>query len=424
MKILRKSKLALLGGKPTTNLPSPHYNWPIVTDSVRRAVLKQLSKSISIYNRSGIFEEFENVFADYHGRKFALVGNSGTTSIYSMYFAAGLEPGDEVICPVYTFFATVSPLLFTGAVPVFADCDENGNIDPAQVAALVTRRTKAVVVTHMWGIPVRIDEIARICKKYKLILLEDCSHAHGARYRGKAIGSWGDISVWSLQGQKTVSGGEGGVLTTNSSEYYYRALMLGHYNKRCLQEIPPTHPFHRYGLTGLGLKFRAHPLAIAIALEQFRHLDGWLKQREIYSRRLIEAGSNFPGLQPPSLQREMKPSWYALVWQYDRDYFDGLPLKIFYRALQSEGLKEFDLPRSTGPLHLLPLFRNPGNFFPGYRGYKFNYQRGDFPKAENFYRNALKLPVWVRRQDNSLVDIYQRGLVKVLKNHKELLRFK
>src|SRR3989344_5243852 len=118
MKMGQNKKLAINGGAKTISRKGPHYIWPPITKSVEKVVLKQLHKSISIYNNGGIFGEFEKSFAEYHGRKYALLCNSGTTAIHSMFVAAGFKEGDEIICPAYTFFATVTPLLFTGATPV------------------------------------------------------------------------------------------------------------------------------------------------------------------------------------------------------------------------------------------------------------------------------------------------------------------
>ena len=117
------NKLAILSGPKTISLDEPHFVWPVISKKIEKAVLEQLHKSISIYDRSGIFEIFENAFAKYHRRKHALLCSSGTLAIHSMYFAAGLKDGDEIICPAYTFFATVTPLLFLGVKPILCDCD-------------------------------------------------------------------------------------------------------------------------------------------------------------------------------------------------------------------------------------------------------------------------------------------------------------
>ena len=188
------------------------FDWPKITHEAESAIFRQLHESVSIYNRSGIFEEFENSFSNYHGRKRGLLFNSGTSAIYAMYEGLGLEPGDEVICPTYTFFATISPLMSTGARPVFCDCREDGNINPDEIIRKITQKTRAVVVTHMWGIPCEMDTIHNICSRYGLALLEDCSHAHGASFGGQKVGTFGTAAAWSLQGQKIISGGEGGIL--------------------------------------------------------------------------------------------------------------------------------------------------------------------------------------------------------------------
>mgnify|MGYP001558303849 FL=1 len=421
MKMMQNKKLAIKGGIKTVSLKGPHYIWPPITKTVERAVLKQLRSSISIYNRSGIFEKFENSFASYHKRKYALLTSSGTAAIHSMFVAAGFKEGDEIICPAYTFFATVTPLLFTGAKPVLCDCDSNGNIDPQEIEKKITSKTKGVVITHMWGIPCQMDKIVEICKKYELLLLEDCSHAHGARYNGKVVGSFGDIAAWSLQGPKNVSGGEGGIITTNNAEFYYRALLLGHYNKRCKQEIPPTHPLYRYAVTGMGLKYRAHPLAITLAFETLKELDTYLSTRDKFAKRIITALKNVPGLIPPQITNNIQPSWYALVFQYKSEAFQGLPIERFSEALQAEGLLEADRPGSTSPLNLLPLFQNPTELFPVYKNNKFSYSPGEFPHAEKFYQNAIKFPVWAEQKYAHVVASYIRGIKRVTDNYQQLL---
>ncbi|MBU1038814.1 DegT/DnrJ/EryC1/StrS family aminotransferase [Patescibacteria group bacterium] len=413
------SILALLGGRPIIKNKS-NFNWPIINKEILQIVKKQTKETISIYNRSGIFEKFENRFAEYHNLKYALVGNSGTTSIYTMYVAAGLGKGDEVICPAYTFFATVSPLLFTGATPILADCDENGNINPKEIKNLITSKTKAIVVTHMWGIPAQMEEIKKIAEKNKLLLLEDCSHAHGASINNKKVGSWGNMSAWSLQGQKIITGGEGGIFTTNNPEFYYRALLLGHYNKRCKQEIPSTHPLYKFSVTGMGLKFRAHPLAIAIADYHLQNLDKWLSIKRRYATKLINSLKKYKALQPPIIPKNVLPSWYALVWRYQANQLGNIPINTLYNALQAEGLTEFDLPNSTCPLNKLPLLQNPHLLFPQLYPNKTMYKPEQFPNAEKFYKQAIKLSIWVNPSDKKIIGQYIDGFKKVLHNYRDL----
>lgn len=423
LKELKKEKLAILGGPKTAKIKPPHFLWPPINKKIEKAVIKQLYDSISIYDRSGIFKEFEDAFAKYHSRKYALLCSSGTAAIHSMFVAAGFKEGDEVICPVYTFFATVTPLLFTGAKPIFCDIDENGNIDPREIEKKITPKTRGIIVTHMWGIPCKMNEIVKICKKNNLILLEDCSHAHGAKYKEKLVGTFGDLAAWSLQGPKNVSGGEGGILVTDSEEFYYKALLFGHYNKRCKQEISKSHPLYKYVTTGMGLKLRAHPLPIAIAYEVFKNLDKYLKVKRLFANKMIKSLRKEKGilLPPAYFDSEIQPSWYAFVFQYNQKELNNLSIEKFFEALQSEGLNEVDRPGSTCPLNLLPLFQNPAELFPVYKNQYFSYKPGDFPKAEKFYQNAIKLPVWAFKKDLKFVNLYIEGIKKVIRNHQFLL---
>ena len=415
-----KSKLAFLGGPKTVIKPAPHFPWPVITHAVEKAVKKQLHESISIYDRSGIIAQFEDEFANYHGKKFALLTSSGTAAIHSMFVGAELEPGDEIICPAYTFYATATPLFHLGVIPVLCDADETGNIDANKIERLITPKTKGIIVTHMWGIPCKMDVILSLCRKFKLLLFEDASHAHGAKYKNKLVGTWGNAAAWSLQGQKTVTGGEGGILLTDNEKIYYRALLFGHYNKRCKQEIPQDHPLSKFSITGMGLKLRIHPLAATIAKEQFGHLDDWIAQREEYAKLITDRLSELPGIHPPKEYNDSHPSWYAYVFQYHEEELDGLPVEKFFAALQAEGCSDFDRPGSTCPLNLLPLFQNPSLLFPSYAG-KLNYRPGEFPGAESFFQRAVKLPVWCFPSDREIVNAYIKAVEKVIEYHQELL---
>lgn len=413
--------LAIHGGKPTIiDIEKAKFKWPIIDKEVEEAVVKQLYTTVSIYDRSGIIKEFEEKFKAYHGTEHALLTNSGTTAIYSMFVAANFHKDDEVIFPAYNFFASVAPLFFTGATPVFCDAQADGNIDPQKIEALITPNTKAIAITHMWGIPCDMDTIIAICKKHKLLLLEDCSHAHGATYKGKLVGTFGDMAAWSLQGQKIVTGGEGGIMVTNNKDYYYKALLLGHYNKRCRQEIPSDYPLSEFSVTGMGLKLRSHPLAVAMANVYLDRLDKWLIQKRKFAKKFDNAFSKLKGLSVPKMPEGANPSWYGYVLQYNGNELEGLPIQKLVEALHKEGLVEVDIPNSTGPLNLQPLFQNPEPLFPEYKG-KLNYTKDDFPKSIQFHSQAIKLPTWVNEEDEKIVDLYIAGFQKVISEYKKLL---
>ena len=413
------SPLALLGGTPVITQPPPHFTWPPLTSATSDAVLAQLRTAISIYERSGVIAELEDALCDYHGVKHAVLTSSGTAALHSVYAACGIGVGDEVIVPAYTFYATATPLLHLGAVPVLADCDESGNIDPADVKQRITAKTVAVMVTHMWGLPADMDSLCAITAEHDLLLLEDASHAAGAAIAKRKTGTFGNAAAFSLNGPKPLSAGEGGFVLTDDDEVFYRVLMHGHYNKRCRNEIPPSHHLYRYAVTGMGLKFRIHPLAAAIALSQLADLDQHLQDRRTIATRMREALNGLPGIITPDVPDGVTSSWYGLILRYQPDNLGGLPIERFYDALKAEGCLELDRPGSTSPLNLHPLFQVPTPLLPHCVELP-PYAAGQFPKAEAFHRHALKLPVWHREEDIPLVDAYTAAFAKVTTHHHDL----
>ncbi len=305
---------------------------------------------------------------------------------------------------------------------MLADCDENGNIDPDEIEKKITNKTRAIMITHMWGVPCNMDKIQEIAKKNNFLLFEDFSHAHFAKYKDKFVGSFGDVSACSIQGQKTLTGGEGGILTTNSDEHYYRSLLFGHYNKRCVQEIPSDHPLKKFSITGMGLKQRIHPVSAAIADEQMDTIFDKIEIRRKFAKKIIRELEGVKGIRIPKIESHVEPSWYAFIFQYVPEELGGLPRDLFYKALVSEGCLDLDIPSSTCPLNLLSLFQNPKELYPSYED-KVQYSKGDFPNAEKFYQNILKIPVWSNEEDLSIIQQYIDAIKKVSENHMELIEY-
>jgi perosamine synthetase len=411
-------RLAVHGGEPAVTAPAPHYRWPLITDDTRRAVLRQLDEGISLYDRSGVVARLEERLEAELAVPHALLFNTGTSAILAMFVGAGLGPGDEVLCPDYTFFASNSPIFFTGATPILVDCDATGNLDPERARELVTARTKAVVVTHLWGFPCNMDPLVELCREHGLLLLEDISHAYGATWKGQPVGTFGAAAALSLQAHKTLTGGEGGVLLTRDDELFYRALALGHYTRRCLQEIPAAHPLHAYGVTGMGLKLRIHPIAAAIAEQQLDTLPAVLAGRRRCARRMCRELAAIPGIELPPIPEHAEPNWFGLVFHLARDLFSRGDGGDVFAALVAEGCSALDHPKITAPVHRLPLFREPGRVWPGYG----SLPERQFPGAEDFFARAWKLPVWHREEDDALVDQYLEAIRKVMHHFARDLR--
>ncbi|MEV4500865.1 DegT/DnrJ/EryC1/StrS family aminotransferase [Streptomyces klenkii] len=417
---MNDSLLALLGGEPAVTAPGPHFTWPPIEDADRRAVAAQLETAVSIPDRSGVIVDLEDALASYLGVRHVVTTCTGTAALHSMYAAAGISPGDEVIVPALTFHATATPLFHLGAHPVLADVDDHGRLDLDDAARRLTARTKAVVAVHLWGLPEDMDGLVSFADERGLMLLEDGSHAHGATWNDQRTGTFGTASAFSLNGPKPLSAGEGGFVATDDTELYYRVLLHGQYNKRCRREIPADHPLARFAVTGMGLKLRIHPLAAALARAQLTRLDGHLAGRQHIAARMCAALDGVPGIRVPDLPAAARPSWYALPLRYEPAELDGLPLERFLDAVHAEGATEADQPGSTCPLGTHPLFQAPGALLPGYAD-RQGPAIGDFPAAEYVHATTFKLPVWHREEDARLADAYSAALAKVASHAKDLL---
>ncbi|KAI4209143.1 MAG: hypothetical protein LQ351_007895 [Letrouitia transgressa] len=314
-----------------------------------------------------------------------------------------------------------------GIKPVFYDATENGTISARAIENAITTRTKAVVVTHIWGTPCDMVVIGSVLRQRPDILLfEDCSHAHGAKINGQHVGTFGDGAAWSLQGQKIVTGGEGGITLTKHPEFYYRQLIFGHYNKRCKLEIPADHHLHQFSLTGVGLKNRAHPLAIAVALSQLRQLPDFHTWKMRYANQMTVKLASIPFLDLPPLSAEVEggiqPAWYAYIIRFKAAKAPrGLTRERFVEELQAKGLMNVDIPRSTGLLHREPLYNRPQELLPWLYGTDFAIANDDelFEKARAFYDEAVKLPVYATKEGQWVTDRYVEVILEVASSRRE-----
>ncbi|MGH3885130.1 MAG: aminotransferase class I/II-fold pyridoxal phosphate-dependent enzyme [Pseudonocardiaceae bacterium] len=195
------SMLAAHGGTKVLDIPQPHYQWPTVTTGLEDAVRAQLHRSLSDRDASGVIGEFETAFARFVGAPHAVSFASGTSAIHAMSRIAGLRLGEAIIAPAYTFFATATPFGYDGIEVVFADADRYGNVTAATLAEKLTPAVRAVIVTHMWGNPCPMGEIVEFCRAHELLLMEDCSHAHFASWRGERVGNFGLGVKWWVHHQ-------------------------------------------------------------------------------------------------------------------------------------------------------------------------------------------------------------------------------
>jgi perosamine synthetase len=216
-------------------------------------------------------DEFETRFARYCGTDHALAVSNGTTGLHLALATLGLQPGDEVIIPDLTFVATANAVAYTGATPVLADIDADTLcLDPASVKSLISKRTKAIIPVHLYGHPADMDALTAIGDAHGLAVIEDAAEAHGAECRGRKVGSLGKCGVFSFYGNKVITTGEGGMLTTNDTEFYERAKRLRDHSMS---------PVRRYFHEELGFNYRITNLQAALGVAQLERIDDFLGRR-------------------------------------------------------------------------------------------------------------------------------------------------
>ncbi len=216
-------------------------------------------------------DEFEEQFARYCGTRYALAVSNGTTALHLALEALGLKPGDEVIVPDLTFVATANAVAYTGATPVLADIDpETLCIDPASVKALITPRTKAIIPVHLYGHPADMDALTELADANGIAIIEDAAEAHGAEYKGRRVGGLGKCGVFSFYGNKVITTGEGGMLTTDDPDFWQRAKRLRDH------AMSPT---RRYFHEERGFNYRITNLQAALGVAQLERIDDFLNRR-------------------------------------------------------------------------------------------------------------------------------------------------
>ena len=233
----------------------------------------------------------EEEFAEYSGVPYAFATSSGTSSLLISLFALGAKPGDEVIVPAYTFVASYSAIIFAGFIPVLAEIDESLTLDPKDVEARITSKTRAIMPVHMLGNPCKMNEIMDIAERHKLVVIEDCCQAAGASYQGKKVGTMGLTGAFSLNVFKTITAGDGGMIITRDQELYENMFAIhdqGHTPSRTGVQVGSRFI--------LGLNFRANEVTGAVALAQLRKIDmicSMLQEKKKQFKELISAAEGF-----------------------------------------------------------------------------------------------------------------------------------
>lgn len=424
---MAQEQLALLGGeKAVKSEASDIFIWPIVTDRHEQAVLNVLrSRKMSGIE---ITKEFEKKYAEVLGRKFALAYNNGTAAILGAMYGLGIGLGDEVICPSITYWASVAQTYSLGATPVFTDIDpETLCIDPNDIEHRVTPRTKAIVVVHYAGMPAEMDAIMKIASKHNLKILEDASHAHGALYKGKQVGTFGEAAAFSLMTGKSLAIGEAGILFTGDRRIYERALLFGHYIRHDEIMLDELKPF--VGLPCGGAKHRLGQLSSAFGLVQLELYPGQMAEIDKamnYFCDLLEDTAGIKPIRPAKNSNTTKGGWYYPHFKYIADELEGLSLSCFSRAVQAEG--SICNPGCNKPLHSHPLFTTMDVYGHGKptriafldEAATIEQYVETLPVAEGITKRVFEVP-WFKHYEPEVIQTHAGAYKKVIENYHALL---
>jgi len=348
---------------------------PVTDEEEEKAVAEVLQSGR--YADGPKAKEFEKNFSEYIKTQHAVATSSGTAALHMALIACGVKPGDEVIVPALTFFATVESVLHQGAIPVFADLDPKTYcIDPKDMEKKISNKTKAIIPVHFFGEPAEIEEIVEISHRHNLHVVEDCAQAHGAEFRGKKVGSFGDANCWSFYATKNMTTGEGGMVTTDNKEFAEKIFALRNHGMT-----------NRNDHTILGYNYRLSEIHAAIGVVQLKKLEKFNKKRTEISNTLREELSALPWLEAQYIPDYIKHAFFWCAFKIDEKKI-GMSGKELREELMKKGLEVRQ--RYTEPLYKQPVLLE--NNFNGLVREKIDYSKIYLPNVESIAGKLIGLP--------------------------------
>jgi len=348
--------------------------------------------------------EFERRFADYIGAAYSVSMNSCTAGLHLALKAIDLQEGDEVIIPTITFTATAEVITYFKAKPVFVDVEVGTcNIDPLRIEEKITRKTRAIIPVHYAGQPCDMDEIISMARRYGLYVIEDAAHAIPAWYRNRKVGTIGDMTCFSFYATKSLTTGEGGMVTTGNEEWAdrLRTLRLHGISRDAWKRYTKEGSWF-YEVMEAGFKYNMTDLQAALGLAQLRKVEWMWQRRKEIAKSYGEALGSLTGVEVPVVKDDRESSWHLYVIKFDVD-----ALKIERNQLIEE-LKDRGIMTSV---HFIPLYRHP------YYKQLCNCDAGEFPVSEYLYERFLSLPIYpgmtdrdVERVAESVIDVLAAGV--------------
>lgn len=353
---------------------------PIIGEEEISEVINALRKGEISGSFGDYIPSFENEFSKYCGCKYGVAVTSGTTALHLAVDAAGINAGDEILVSASTNIASALAVVHNNAVPVPVDSEPNtGNLNIDLIDSLVTPKTKAIIVVHLFGHPVDMDRLMEKAKKHKLIVIEDCAESHGAAVRGRMTGSFGDMSCFSFYANKIITTGEGGMITTNNPEYAERLYLL--------RNLAFTKP--RFWHKVAGYNFRMTGYQAAMGLAQFKKIDSIINDKRRVAHTYNKHLAKINGLQPPVELDWAKNVYWMYALRVKSDF--GISRDELMKRLMISGI---DTRTFFCPMNLQPCLQET----PGYR-------QVDCPVAEQMWVDGLYLPSSIKLTEKEIIFI-------------------
>ncbi len=378
------AKLAINGGSPVRSTMLPYGHQWIDEDDIAAVVEVLRSDWLTTGPKVA---EFEKAFADFIGVTEAVAVSSGTAALHAAVYALGIGPGDEVIVPAMTFAASANCVVFQGGTPVFADVDPDTLLlDPQQVEAKITPRTKAIIAVDYAGQPCDYDALRGISNRRGLYLVADACHALGASYKGRPVGLLADLSTFSFHPVKHIATGEGGMITTDAPELARRMRDFRNHGITTDHRQREQRGSWFYEMVDLGYNYRLTDIQCALGLSQLRKLPVWVKRRKEIAQRYDAAFAETPAVRPLAIRADVSHAYHLYVIQVDLTQLRATRAEVF-AALRAENIGV--------NVHYIPV-----PWHPYYQG--LGYEKGQWPQAEMAYERIISLPMWAGMTDRDI----------------------
>lgn len=422
------SRLAIHGGRPVVAPGEINEQWPLVSEDDIAAVTATLRSGKLTWINNETVPALERAWAEYVGSRYCIAFNSGTSALHGAVAAAGVEPGDEVLVPALTFMASAAAIVHHQGLPVFVDIDPwTYNIDPSRLAEQITGRTRAVMAVHLSGLPAAMDEILAVARPRGIKVIEDLSQAAGATYKGRKVGSIGDVGACSIMAGKNLpTAGEGGLLTTDHAEMRNRADQLKMFGQRVSETGE-----HEFNVLTMSWNYRFSAALAAFTLSQLQRLDDHTARVQEGARYLAAGMAEIPGLLPPVVPEGCTHVYHHFRFRVDPEAAGiDLPVGRFRQALQdlmtAEGVpvKQYQNRPVAGQW----LFQEQRGcpWRCGHASREIRYDIRDYPQTLEVLRSSLLvgqrlcMASFFERRN---LDLYLEAFHKVFRHRDELVAY-